>query len=215
MPHDFGLVVLGQPPSEKSADQQRIHRSPGHRREAQHLELERALPSRSRCHLRVHTFRISRERVTNSGRRRLPFSLGRRAQSECQESPVDAKCRLAQQFRQPTRRGATIQFHLPQSIARMKDAGDEPGVFGAAGVDVRHAVTVHHHFNRRGQTRKTDIAVQSRERLAHPPPKPSARDGDEDDDEEKNAFHSVGGGLAAFLRFRLGWGAGVTRPTPV
>ena len=105
-----------------------------------------------------------------SGRRRLPFLVGRTAQPQADEPLVDSERRRSKNLREPPARGASIELHLPQPLASVQESEGEPRIVDVAGVDVRHAVGVKQDLNWRRQAGQAQLPVQARDRPSQPEP---------------------------------------------
>ncbi len=160
MAHEFGALVLGQPERQQTPDGQRVLGRPRRRLDAEHLQLERPLPSLDARRRGIDAFGITGQGRARRRTEPRQLSLGRGADSEGEHPLVDGQRGFAEHFRQPAIGRPAVELHLPEAVAGVEGAGHEPGVRRVARVHVRHPEAIVQHFDRTTQTSQPPLAVQ-------------------------------------------------------
>ena len=89
-------------------------------------------------------------------------------ETEHPNQPIGIDGGLSQHLGEPPRSDPPVHLHLPQPVLGMDVAEGEEGVLLVAGEDVRNAVAVAHHLDRRGDPVRGPLPVDLRKRAAEP-----------------------------------------------
>jgi hypothetical protein len=96
-------------------------------------------------------------------RQRVPGRTSRAPGAERAKKTIGADRRGAEDFRQPPKTHAALEFHLPQAILRVRVAETVKRITFRRREDVRDGIFVAHDVHGRGNTRDSDRALQHRQ----------------------------------------------------